>query len=160
MSLKHRPKPATHSVPDQPGEPEAPPVQTASSTKDSSTVSLDAPQCAKKPTAAGLRSFYEKSWDQLEADLRQDLEDLRLKRIVLALDAREAQLRLAVYLEELFIEGLIVELKSLIGFLKKKIEDLPGPSSGLRIWDSRLAERTYLVGLRDSAQAKLNKLRG
>lgn len=160
MSLKHRPKPAAPSVPDQPSKSEAAPVQTAASTKDSSTVSLDAPQCAKKPTAAGRRSFYGKSWDQLEADLHQDLEDLRLKRIAQALDAKEAQLRLAIYLEELFIEGLIVELESLIGFLETKIEDLPGASSGLRIWDSRLAERTYLVGLRDSAQAKLNKLRG
>lgn len=159
MSLKHGPKHASPSVPVQPSKPEAAQVQAASFTKDPSTVSLDAPQRAK-PTTAGLRSFYEKRPDQLEADLRQDLENLRLKRIAQAKDAKEANLRLAVYLEELFIEGLIEELESLIGFLMKKIENLPSASSGLSVWSNHQAERTYLEGLLGVAQKQLSELGG
>lgn len=97
---------------------------------------------------------------ELEEDLRQDLEDLQQRRWAVAQDAKEKQLRLAAYLDELFRAGMRKELDDLIRFLKKKIEALPSASSGVGPWSNLQAERTYLEGLLGVAEQQLREFGG
>jgi hypothetical protein len=161
MSLDRSPKPTAQPVPDPTVELEVQPVTTAASLAACAGVTLDVTLAAEVPMGADLFAGPRVKLElELEKDLRQDLEDLQQKRWARAQDAKEEQLRLAAYLEELFIDGLIAGLESLIGFLKKKIENLSSAPSGLRGWSNHQGELTYLKSLQESAQAKLNELRG
>lgn len=161
MSIKRGPKSSAPSAPDRTSDPEADTVQTAASLEEATTIRLDSQVAAVVSEGVDLSKDPRVKLEQeLEEDLRQDLEVRQQKGQAQTRDAEKKQLRLAIYRDELFRAGLRKELESLIGFLKKKIDSLPGASSGLRLWSNLQAERTYLEGLLGVAEKQLSELGG
>jgi hypothetical protein len=170
MSRNRSPKLTAQPVPDPTVELEAQPVTTTASLAACAGVPPDVPLAAEVQDAVDLFAGPRVKLEQeLEEDLRQDLEDLQQKRWARAQDAKEEQLRLAAYLDELLLAdqrktidlaGLREALKSLIGILAQKLRELQSASSGLGVCDNLQAERSYLGDLLSMALGKLRELGG